>query len=124
MRERTNVIPHTDAAERRALRREQVIRAARACFEREGLHAATMAHIAAEAGMGVGHIYHYFNSREAIVVEVARRDLEYCLTMLLPTRSTAELATAMMLVVEGEAHGRSEERRVGKECVSTCRSRW
>src|SRR3546814_17511335 len=22
------------------------------------------------------------------------------------------------------AHGRSEERRVGKECVSTCRSRW
>src|SRR3546814_1951095 len=24
----------------------------------------------------------------------------------------------------GEAIGRSEERRVGKECVSTCRSRW
>src|SRR3546814_16344804 len=23
-----------------------------------------------------------------------------------------------------DAHGRSEERRVGKECVSTCRSRW
>src|SRR3546814_17763544 len=27
--------------------------------------------------------------------------------------------------VEGEdTHDRSEERRVGKECVSTCRSRW
>src|SRR3546814_7423706 len=24
----------------------------------------------------------------------------------------------------GEVRGRSEERRVGKECVSTCRSRW
>src|SRR3546814_17030863 len=24
----------------------------------------------------------------------------------------------------GAARGRSEERRVGKECVSTCRSRW
>src|SRR3546814_18318113 len=24
----------------------------------------------------------------------------------------------------GMDHGRSEERRVGKECVSTCRSRW
>src|SRR3546814_13203301 len=24
----------------------------------------------------------------------------------------------------GEANGRSEERRVGKECVMTCRSRW
>src|SRR3546814_11644390 len=29
-------------------------------------------------------------------------------------------------VLEGriEVHSRSEERRVGKECVSTCRSRW
>src|SRR3546814_2120272 len=25
---------------------------------------------------------------------------------------------------EGNERGRSEERRVGKECVSTCRSRW
>src|SRR3546814_870171 len=25
---------------------------------------------------------------------------------------------------EGDLLGRSEERRVGKECVSTCRSRW
>src|SRR3546814_3574584 len=28
------------------------------------------------------------------------------------------------LRVEAAAHARSEERRVGKECVSTCRSRW
>src|SRR3546814_10005578 len=26
--------------------------------------------------------------------------------------------------VDEREHGRSEERRVGKECVSTCRSRW
>src|SRR3546814_16654728 len=32
-----------------------------------------------------------------------------------------EDALAQMPKVEG---GRSEERRVGKECVSTCRSRW
>src|SRR3546814_4722043 len=25
---------------------------------------------------------------------------------------------------DGAVHARSEERRVGKECVSTCRSRW
>src|SRR3546814_3925787 len=29
-----------------------------------------------------------------------------------------------VLVVGGGASARSEERRVGKECVSTCRSRW
>src|SRR3546814_13345765 len=28
------------------------------------------------------------------------------------------------MIGEGNAEGRSEERRVGKECVSTCRSRW
>src|SRR3546814_7695744 len=27
-------------------------------------------------------------------------------------------------VFRGRVHVRSEERRVGKECVSTCRSRW
>src|SRR3546814_15610373 len=31
---------------------------------------------------------------------------------------------AQALQVVFEAAGRSEERRVGKECVSTCRSRW
>src|SRR3546814_14291998 len=30
----------------------------------------------------------------------------------------------VMQVSEGEYVARSEERRVGKECVSTCRSRW
>src|SRR3546814_21093860 len=34
----------------------------------------------------------------------------------------AAVAEAVRTVREGEA--RSEERRVGKECVSTCRSRW
>src|SRR3546814_11432184 len=29
-----------------------------------------------------------------------------------------------LIAVTGCSHERSEERRVGKECVSTCRSRW
>src|SRR3546814_14701005 len=31
---------------------------------------------------------------------------------------------AAVTTIEGMAAPRSEERRVGKECVSTCRSRW
>src|SRR3546814_20151234 len=31
---------------------------------------------------------------------------------------------ARSIDAEMKKHGRSEERRVGKECVSTCRSRW
>src|SRR3546814_19504485 len=30
----------------------------------------------------------------------------------------------LMIIAGGTAAERSEERRVGKECVSTCRSRW
>src|SRR3546814_1918999 len=33
-------------------------------------------------------------------------------------------ATARKAHPSGQASKRSEERRVGKECVSTCRSRW
>src|SRR3546814_21079892 len=39
--------------------------------------------------------------------------------------TNAALAGAMAYTVWGWSRGqRSEERRVGKECVSTCRSRW
>src|SRR3546814_13760329 len=35
-----------------------------------------------------------------------------------------DLVNAGTIRGEGSYDGRSEERRVGKECVSTCRSRW
>src|SRR3546814_13356594 len=40
--------------------------------------------------------------------------------------AAAEEAGILVLVLDVDlpATGRSEERRVGKECVSTCRSRW
>src|SRR3546814_3139313 len=37
---------------------------------------------------------------------------------------TAELAFSVDIVDIPAPQARSEERRVGKECVSTCRSRW
>src|SRR3546814_18380976 len=43
----------------------------------------------------------------------------------LQTRSAEEMHQARHIINEiAEAWARSEERRVGKECVSTCRSRW
>src|SRR3546814_19701366 len=36
----------------------------------------------------------------------------------------SQLQTVVLRGKRGAAHCRSEERRVGKECVSTCRSRW
>src|SRR3546814_20913982 len=34
------------------------------------------------------------------------------------------VAPTYAAIADGSSPGRSEERRVGKECVSTCRSRW
>src|SRR3546814_18135948 len=85
-------------------------------------------------------------AREAIVVagvEVAARVFRKVepgctVEILTPDGTRAEKGTALARV-SGQAHGlltaertaltflqflRSEERRVGKECVSTCRSRW
>src|SRR3546814_13451538 len=46
----------------------------------------------------------------------------------LGTRPTVDgvepLLEAHVFDFDGDLYGRSEERRVGKECVSTCRSRW
>src|SRR3546814_10624285 len=40
------------------------------------------------------------------------------------TTGSIEMAMAPAAATPILAKGRSEERRVGKECVSTCRSRW
>src|SRR3546814_17704183 len=39
-------------------------------------------------------------------------------------RAAALLIKAALALEGGDNKARSEERRVGKECVSTCRSRW
>src|SRR3546814_1613814 len=39
-------------------------------------------------------------------------------------RNTASELVEQSVLLVAKEHKRSEERRVGKECVSTCRSRW
>src|SRR3546814_13784288 len=53
-------------------------------------------------------------TRRRLVVKVA----------VTPDEAAFEERGADREVVLRRAHHRSEERRVGKECVSTCRSRW
>jgi AcrR family transcriptional regulator len=63
------------ASERSERRRRQVLDAAEICFRRHGFHGASMAGVAAEAGMSVGHIYRYFENKEAIIAAFVERDL-------------------------------------------------
>ncbi|QQM66498.1 TetR/AcrR family transcriptional regulator [Pseudoalteromonas sp. LC2018020214] len=57
-------------------RREQILKAAAECFRRKGYHGAGMAEISKTAGMSAGHIYNYFESKEAIIESIIEKDME------------------------------------------------
>lgn len=56
-------------------RRQQIVDAASACARRSGFHGSSMAEIAQQAGMSVGQIYRYFDSKEAIIAAIVARDM-------------------------------------------------
>ncbi|WP_084398915.1 TetR/AcrR family transcriptional regulator [Henriciella aquimarina] len=64
----------TGGDKRRADRINQVLDAAADCFVEYGFHRAGMSKIAKRAGMSVGHIYHYFESKEAIIAAIVDRE--------------------------------------------------
>jgi AcrR family transcriptional regulator len=57
------------------LRRAQVMEAAAKCFNLQGFHSASMASIAAEAGLSVGQIYRYFENKEAVIAAIVEQKL-------------------------------------------------
>lgn len=63
-------------AEKAQQRKNQVLEAAARCFRQVGFHSTSMAEIAQESGMSVGHIYRYFPSKESLIEGIVLRDLE------------------------------------------------
>lgn len=58
-------------------RRQQVLDAATACFRRNGFHRTSMAELSKAAGMSVGHIYHYFENKEAIIAAIVAFNMQH-----------------------------------------------
>lgn len=85
------------ATERSLRRRRQVLDAAETCFRRHGFHAASMAGVAAEAGMSVGHIYRYFENKEAIIAAIVERDLRATADQFARMREAPEGVVAAMV---------------------------
>ena len=57
------------------IRRSQVLTAATECFRQHGFHGTSMSQISKASGMSVGHIYHYFENKEAIIEAIVENDL-------------------------------------------------
>ncbi len=57
-------------------RRTEILAAAERAFVRNGFHAATMNHVAEEAGMSAGNLYRYFSSKESMVEGLCMLDQE------------------------------------------------
>src|SRR3546814_2667339 len=67
--------------------------------------------------------FFFFKQKTAYEMRISDWSSDVCSSDLLVVESTEWLSPHLVRVVAGGS-GRSEERRVGTECVSTCRSRW
>ena len=92
----TDTTPHTTDASRAAARRQQILAAAAQCFREHGFHGASIAQISKIAGMSAGHIYHYFENKEAIIGAIVAQDLETLLTLTAELRAACNVRDALI----------------------------
>ena len=78
------------------VRREQILAAAQTCVLEEGFHRASISKICKLAGMSPGHVYHYFENKEAIIAALVRRDLDHVLDLTAGMRASADVLEAMI----------------------------
>ncbi|MDQ7248569.1 TetR/AcrR family transcriptional regulator [Dongia sedimenti] len=92
----TQTVKSSARAARADQRRQQILNAALGCFRREGFHGASMDQISKAAGMSVGHIYHYFENKEAIIAAIVERDVAELEADFEKIRASADVAAAMV----------------------------
>jgi len=77
-------------------RRDQIRAAAAQCFRQHGFHGSSIAQISKVAGMSTGHIYHYFENKEAIIADIVAQDLQRLLTLTAELRAASDVKAAMI----------------------------
>lgn len=77
-------------------RRAQLLGAAADCFRREGFHGASIARISQAAGMSPGHIYHYFENKEAIIAAIVEQQVVQVLDLTAAMRAAPDVREAML----------------------------
>ena len=92
----------------------QILEAAEGCFRRDGFRGASIGDICAAAQMSPGHLYHYFDSKEAIIEALyeMRLEREAAIVGELTLTPNADLITGLcgwldQRVKDVRAHGSS-----------------
>src|SRR5437763_4621330 len=76
----------------------QILEAAFSCFAKRGFHQTSMHDISAEAGISVGLIYRYFESKEAVISAMADCRKKVLQELLERARNAPTLAEALEIV--------------------------
>jgi AcrR family transcriptional regulator len=76
-------------------RRRQIIAAARARFIANGFHQTGVQDIAATADISLGLLYRYFKNKDALILEVARRDVDAVIDAIIAMPDTELYAGAI-----------------------------
>jgi AcrR family transcriptional regulator len=84
-------------------KRQHILEAAQRCFQRDGFRGASIGDICAAARMSPGHLYHYFESKEAIIEALfeLRLEREAAIVGELTLTPNADLITAMCGWLDG-----------------------
>ncbi|GAB0147601.1 TetR/AcrR family transcriptional regulator [Marichromatium gracile] len=89
-------------------RRRQILAAAAVCFAREGFHGASIAKISRAAEMSPGHIYHFFENKEAIIAALVEHKLEQSLSMVQQFERAEDVHQAMQERVDTGVNERTD----------------
>jgi AcrR family transcriptional regulator len=102
---------HNDA-DRAQVRRQQVLDAAAICFKRSGFHGASMSEISKAAGMSAGHIYNYFDSKDAIIAAFVEQNVERVSAILRDLEQRADPLKGLVDDAEGSVADHVESDRI------------
>jgi AcrR family transcriptional regulator len=89
-------------------KRREILEAARACFLRDGFRGASISNVCAAARMSPGHLYHYFDSKEAIVKAIVELGLEQAASFFDDLTSKKNIVSALI----DELDSRSKKDRI------------
>lgn len=98
---------------RAELRCTQILVAAATCFRTHGFHGASIAQISKAAGMSVGHIYHYFENKEAIIAGIVAQDLDRMMASSAALRAEPDLLAGMIERVAEHLHDMLDPHHAG-----------